>query len=626
MSRPHYSDTLRRESLNRGVYMGTNNKPGDSEIHKFLLWLKQVFRDKKWILLFILAIGFFLLGYKGFSDASMERNETLSSSDLAYLSLQLFQFKEGEHYLSPPLTLDIARFLSPTLTATALLLLLITFFFHEIRLFSLKYLKKNHAVICGMGYVGSAIAPYLLEKGIPVVIIEKDRDNEALAACREQGALIIVGDASHEYYLRKAVIERARCLFTASGDDETNTRIALTAQSILGQSSGAFREEPLTCYIHLEDPRLTRLLKVEEFAAVEENIIRFEFFNIYHNAALCLIDNTPVFCRPLAPAEAPHFLIIGVGRMGESLIVHMVRRWKELFFDMAGKKVQITFIDREAGRKFQTITKRNPSLLKYCDLVHLEMDTKSPDFMEGRFLYDSSGQVKVTGIYICISDQTQAFISALFLRRKLSKTGIPIVVRTEWSEGFSRFFGSVSKKSGEFENLTTFPIVSCDCCIEKIIHGTHEVIARSIHDGYVLSELKKIPPGKGPFICPWNDLEDHIKKDNRLQADDIWRKLKLVDCGVEELTSWDEPLFTFTDKEIEFLAEKEHERWMHGKIREGYRFGPERDEANRIHNLLVPWDDPRLPDDAREKDRDIIRMIPANLARVDLKVVRLEKR
>jgi hypothetical protein len=518
--------------------MGIPPKNDDSIMHTFVIRARQLFRDEKWIILFLFAIFAFLFGYWGFSEASKGK---LSPSDMAYRSLQLFNLKAGDYVPFPPLSLDIARFLSPAITATALLLLIFTFFYRDIRLFFLKYVKKNHVIICGMGYVGSAIAPYLLDKGIPVVIIEKDEDNTALEACREKGALIIVGDAASEYYLRKAVIQKARCLFTASGDDETNTRIALTAQAILGQPSRYLRDEPLTCYIHLEDPRLTRLLKVEEFAAVEKNIIRFDFFNIYHIGALCLIANTPVFCKSLAPTEVPHFLIIGVGRMGESLIVHMVRRWKELFYDMTGKKVQITFIDREANKKIQTITKRNPSLLKYCDLAHLEMDTKSIDFMEGKFLYDSSGLVKVTGIYICISDQTQAFIAALFLRQKLSKTDIPIVVRTAWSEGFSRFFESVSKASRGFENLITFPLVSCACCFDMIIRGTNEVIARSIHDGYVLGELKKTPPGEGPYICSWKDIPEHIKRDNRLQADDIWPKLQHVGCGVEELTRWDEP-------------------------------------------------------------------------------------
>lgn len=603
--------------------MGMPRATDESTTTSLLLRARQFFRDEKWILLFVLAAGSFIVGYTGFSEAS---NGTLTPSDLAYRSLQLFNLKAGDLYPSPPLALDIARFLSPAITAAALLLLILTFFYRDIRLFFLKHRKKNHVVLCGLGYVGSAVAPYLLDRGIPVVIIEKDEKNADLEACRERGAVIIIGDASSEYFLEKAVIRRARCLFTASGDDETNTRIALTARSILGNRQDASREEPLTCHIHLEDPRLTRLLRVAEFPAGEENVIRFEFFNIYQIAARCLIDNSPLFCQPLAPAATPHFLVIGVGRMGESLIVHLVRRWREQFCEPTGRKVRISFIDRDAGRKFGTMTRRNPSLLTYCDLTFLEMDTRSPDFIEGKYLYDAMGQPVVTGIYVCISDQTQAFIAALSLRRELGNTGIPIVVRTERSTGFSRFFESVRGKSGGFGNLITFPIVSCDCCFDMMIRGTTEAMARSIHDGYVLDELKKTPATRVPFICPWKDLPERIKRDNRLQADDIWPKLRQVGCGVEELTRWDEPLFSFTEEEIETLARREHARWMQAKIREGYRYGPARDEEKRIHELLVPWDDPRLSEDAREKDRQSIRMIPANLGRVDLKIVRLEGR
>jgi Trk K+ transport system NAD-binding subunit len=107
-------------------------------------------------------------------------------------------------------------------------------------LFILKFRRKSHAVICGLGYVGPVIALYLLKKGIPVVIIENDKDNKALEVCSKQGALTIVGDASIEYYLKKANIQKAQCLFTVSGDDETNTRIALWHNRF----SNRYRGEP----------------------------------------------------------------------------------------------------------------------------------------------------------------------------------------------------------------------------------------------------------------------------------------------------------------------------------------------------------------------------------------------
>jgi hypothetical protein len=51
---------------------------------------------------------------------------------------------------------------------------------------------------------------------------------------------------------------------------------------------------------------------------------------------------------------------------------------------------------------------------------------------------------------------------------------------------------------------------------------------------------------------------------------------------------------------IEFLAENAHDIWAAGRLRDGWVFGPDRDDAERRHPCLVPY--AQLPD--REKDYD----------------------
>src|SRR5437588_654112 len=76
----------------------------------------------------------------------------------------------------------------------------------------------------------------------------------------------------------------------------------------------------------------------------------------------------------------------------------------------------------------------------------------------------------------------------------------------------------------------------------------------------------------------------------------------------------------FADADIEQLARMEHDRWMRDKIRDGWRYGPKRDDAARIHPLLVPWEE--LPESERDKDRNPMRELPQMLARVGLEVQR----
>ena len=73
--------------------------------------------------------------------------------------------------------------------------------------------------------------------------------------------------------------------------------------------------------------------------------------------------------------------------------------------------------------------------------------------------------------------------------------------------------------------------------------------------------------------------------------------------------------------EIETMAEIEHERWITERVARGWSKGP-RDDAARSHPALVPWSD--LPEAEREKDREVVRAIPALLAEAGYVVVRAE--
>jgi hypothetical protein len=55
---------------------------------------------------------------------------------------------------------------------------------------------------------------------------------------------------------------------------------------------------------------------------------------------------------------------------------------------------------------------------------------------------------------------------------------------------------------------------------------------------------------------------------------------------------------------IESLAERAHEHWTAQRIRDGWTWGPERDDQARTHPCLVPYADLRESD--REYDRRVV--------------------
>lgn len=52
---------------------------------------------------------------------------------------------------------------------------------------------------------------------------------------------------------------------------------------------------------------------------------------------------------------------------------------------------------------------------------------------------------------------------------------------------------------------------------------------------------------------------------------------------------------------IEEMAKNVHEVWARNRIDDGWSYGPMRDDANKKHPCLVPYED--LPDSEKEYDR-----------------------
>jgi hypothetical protein len=76
---------------------------------------------------------------------------------------------------------------------------------------------------------------------------------------------------------------------------------------------------------------------------------------------------------------------------------------------------------------------------------------------------------------------------------------------------------------------------------------------------------------------------------------------------------------TFTNAEVEILAEMEHARWNVERLLGGWKLG-DKDITKKISPYLVPWSE--LPENVKECDRDAIREIPRFLSEVNIEVYR----
>lgn len=64
---------------------------------------------------------------------------------------------------------------------------------------------------------------------------------------------------------------------------------------------------------------------------------------------------------------------------------------------------------------------------------------------------------------------------------------------------------------------------------------------------------------------------------------------------------------------VEAIAEVSHDQWAKGRIADGWRYGPQRDDEKKLHPDLVPYDD--LPEGEKLYDRNAAKAIVAELMR-----------
>ena len=89
---------------------------------------------------------------------------------------------------------------------------------------------NNHYIICGYGRMGRALARFLIQRYLDVVVIEQNAARTTVMD--EDDILYLVGSATDESLLMRAGIERARGLITVVGSDADNVFLVLLARQM----------------------------------------------------------------------------------------------------------------------------------------------------------------------------------------------------------------------------------------------------------------------------------------------------------------------------------------------------------------------------------------------------------
>jgi hypothetical protein len=529
--------------------------------------------------------------------------------DAFYRAITLFAFG-GVVEPPVPMALQVARILAPILTGYAALGALVLLSREQAQILGIRLFARRHVIVVGLGASGSSLALALDDSGIGVVVVESNPANMSLAGARERGIGVLVGDATDHALLRKAGVRRARQLVALCGSDGTNVDVVTAAMA----ASRAARRDVLTVFAHLRELDLWRSLAEDAsmFSAYPSSV-RLEYFNVYANGAQLLLERHPPFSSGAGEREPPrpHVLLVGLDGLGEQLVLRIARQWRS-HNPQLSQRIRITIAGAGAGENLRRLRDCYPQLGCYCMLGTRPSPIESAAFQSGSAMLDEDGVCDVTQAYVCLEQEGDALVAALALHAAPDALHVPVTVVV--ADARAGVATALAGEGGRFATIFPFGLLTEATSPELLLRGTNEVIARAKHEEYVRDELAAGNSAeRNPSMRPWEELEEAMREDNRKFVDGIGNKLTLAGCILVPMSLRDpnEPLFRFTDEEVEMLARQEHDRWLQAKLADGWRFGRPRNDRLKLHDQLVDWEE--LDERNRDRDRDPVRQLPEML-------------
>jgi hypothetical protein len=537
--------------------------------------------------LFVAVAG---LGLVGFTRAASTSPDPVTTR--IYRTLQLFVLESGALTGDLPWELEIARFAAPLVAAYAVVQTLVVVFREQVDTLRLHRVR-GHVVIAGLGVKGGLLAHTLLQRGEQVVVIEADPANPGLDALRAAGGLTVPGDARNPATLRRARIGTARHLAALCGVDAVNAEVVALARDHVREPSAGL----LQCVAHLIEADLCPLLVGEELERYGQAPARVDFVNAYAAGSQLLLRHLPAAGRIGAPLSVT---LVGNGMTARHLTVALAHAWAAGQSQPTDRPV-LTVVAAPAG-----------SLREGRGHVHgLEgiADVRAADDLAA-VRDDPTPDV----VYVCPDDDASAVLAGLEVRRVLAGTGARIVVVLERSGGLARLLEDAPSPAGS-PSMIVVGLLDEVCRPEVLLAGTTELLARALHETYLV-ELTGAPADPDdPARQPWDALPETLRESNRDHAAHVAVKLAAVGHTIGPLVDWQAAQRPFGDEDVEHMARLEHDRWVDERTRQGWTPGP-RDPLRRTSPFLVGWDD--LAEDIRDRDRLFVRRLPQLLASVGL--------
>jgi serine phosphatase RsbU (regulator of sigma subunit) len=124
---------------------------------------------------------------------------------------------------------------------------------------------------------------------------------------------------------------------------------------------------------------------------------------------------------------------------------------------------------------------------------------------------------------------------------------------------------------------------------------------------------------RNQYTSDFDDLPAEIKNSNIDNAAHIPTKILSIGYKIRQVKKGFKPVTLHLNaEETETMARVEHIRWSWEKRLNGWIYGSMKDDIKKTHPSLIPYEE--LSESEKEKDRELVKLIPALLQDIDYEV------
>ena len=543
---------------------------------------------------------------------------------ILYHTLQLLILHAPHLEREVPWQLHVARLLGAFLVFAAGLVAAAKLFGDEFLLRVWLRWRGGHVVICGLGDLGHRLAVDGRRRGRRIVAIESQAGPAALESAHEHGVLVLEGNARDPNLLRTACVDTAEFVVAACPEDDTNLVIA-SAVGQLARGASA-RSAPLVCRLLVRDTAMRERLQREPLfpAAGSRYRVNWSDLDPFDTAARQALRLHPLDHEAPGPVDdtVVHLVVVGFGRMGQSLARHAARIGHFANEVGNGIRLRLTVADQDTADTWARFRARH-ALDAVCDSAFESLDPVSPGLATrlAKLLPGRDAGRHVVTVAICVGDDDGSDLVDLGTWLDLARLPVEqptqILVFHRTDRGFDAIELPATPGAGVRPHVRAFGMIESVFAWDVLLHESEDRAARALHERYRHQQMRAgVSYAHNPA---WEDLPDDLKESNRHAADHIAIKLRALGYEDRPLRALAGRVFSgrikhFTAAQEDLLARMEHLRWCAERRVDGWTVGSVTDWNRKINRDLVPWDD--LPRSERDKDLDQVRAIPDLLLRL----------